>query len=184
MEMPRSLSQHNVRDFGEPEFPPWLTDICPRQDFDRFWFRFKLDSYSNELSNEAIFRLQRARDNKRIITKAYVWTTLRNLVNDKGEELKKEPKTGVDLDQMPARESSNDDDANLTDFLVAEINKLDLRDRVIINLRRLHQMTYGQIANVVGFSESSARQECKQIIRILNAKYQKYCQDEHIAESV
>ena len=151
-------------------FPPWLAQIVTPDYFDRFWHRFGVGSESDDLSNKAIFRLDRARDNGRVITKSYIWVTLRHLAIDNYRKPHKEKSDENTIEQTPDLKASNYDDDPKTVLLKQLIQGLDLRDRVIINLRYKQKFTFDQIAMVIGFSESSARQECKRIEGALRAR--------------
>ena len=159
------------------KFPLWLEEILPVQSA-MSYVRNQSSNNSNvdDILNLALQRLNNSRCRGGQINKGYVFTTLRNLVLDRNKKLKSEcdkrSKSEESRLNRPSKEivskNSSDDKSK---WVFEAINQFDLRSRVIVKLRShpSHKFTFKEIGDIIGYSESTARMEFKNICKIIKS---------------
>ncbi|MBW7991914.1 MAG: sigma-70 family RNA polymerase sigma factor [Planctomycetes bacterium] len=160
------------------KFPLWLEDILPVQSAMSYVrSRSSRNSDVDDILNLALERLRKSRCRGVQINKGYVFTTLRNLVIDRNKKLKSERDKRSESEESrlhrPSKEivSKNSNDDEKSKWVFEAINQFDLRGRVIVKLRchPLYKFTFKEIGDIIGYSESTARTEFKNIREIIKS---------------
>jgi RNA polymerase sigma factor (sigma-70 family) len=163
------LKSHEVLVY---EFQKWIEHLIPVRSVIRF---IKSRGFHNEVPDicaKYCIKLDQVKKQVDSITKSYARKTLSNLVKDeyrqiaidrqKKDDLQRESSNGVadSIQGSIEQEEEKEKILKLVEFAISQL-RLGLRERVIIKLYTYpqHQFTFKEIANIVGYSESTARVE-------------------------
>lgn len=173
------MDDHQNRSVNaDGEFAPWLEQILPRRRALRYIRSRGGHLWAEDICQDVSTKLAKQYENGKDITASYVFTSLRNMVTDyhrrkkareraeekrarKQEEIKqKEPLKGL-IEELRQERQEN----RLYTRVVRHIDKLDLKQRVILKLRtnRGYKFTFAQIADIIGYSESAVRIKYRQL---------------------
>ena len=159
-----------------PQFPLWLEGIVPAKSAIYYINCKGFRNDVEEILATACQRLDNAKKQGKQISKHYVFVTLRNLVIDtyrkQKSERKKKERLKSQAKNIPKKKSIVEAGENeiVMELVDKAIEGLDLRKRVITKLRchPSRKFTFKEIGNIIGYSESTAREEFKSICKIID----------------
>ncbi len=135
-----------------------------RQSLCRIALRFRLSAHDAEdIVQEAMLRLCAARSNGAAVLDdaAFARRTAANLAI---ERIRREKRRAARLDQI-ARFAQRDGEDNATPAdvqrLYDAIARLPARQSAVITLRKLMELEYAEIGEILGISEEACRSHCK-----------------------
>ena len=186
--MATSESNGQSNSFEPPiyKFPPWLEDIIPLSDVVS---RIKKKGLVNDVADicaDYYIRMEQAKKLVDNITVGYAYEILDNLIYDTYRKIESELKKGkgkqIISPQVAADPTENiikkEEEEKRIRLVELAINKLGLglREQVIIRLKvyrpqkfnRPQKFTFKEIANIVGFSESTVRVEYNTYFAFIN----------------
>jgi RNA polymerase sigma factor (sigma-70 family) len=159
------------------QFPLWLEEIVPVNHAISYINRGEIRDNVDDILSVAYHRLDNARKKGRQINKSYVFVTLRNLNIDRyrkqQSERKKEEVARLQSKVYAKEKTVTESDYTemAAEFANEAMETLDLRKRVIAKLRcnPSRKFTFKEIGNIIGYSESTAREEFKNIRKVIEA---------------
>jgi len=160
------------------EFQPWLESIAPVNKVSFYIIRSGHEAYLYDLLYTINMRLENARKRCKQINHGYVFVTVRNIVIDKHRELKRKRTKDAKLrsrlaEIAPKKRTILDDLAGAEKerhaLIYKAIDILNLRKRIVVKLRLDpdYKFTFKKIGELIGYSESTAREEFKISCRII-----------------
>ena len=160
-----------------PQFPLWLEEIVPIKSAISYINRKGFRDDVADILAVACQRLDNAKEQGKQISKPYIFVTLRNLAYDtyrkQESERKKKEKLKSQAKKNPEKKSiiTDSEDEIVIDLINEAIKELDLRRRVITKLRchSSHKFTFKEIGSIIGYSESTAREEFKSVCKIIKS---------------
>jgi len=193
----KSSTNLSVGDVDYACFAPWLEEILPTCKARSYIFKSGQGNYCDDIIQTVSMRMDNARQRGTAdIRQAYVFTAVVNLVRDRirrsqayQRKIEREKEKQLAEPQRCRRETLLDNILKDEDFrrqnqsptqlIEKHIDSFDLRTRVALKLKHLQdcKLTFGQIAEIIGYSESTARQEYKKARGHLERCLRKYIQD-------
>jgi RNA polymerase sigma factor (sigma-70 family) len=174
------MAEQNQNPEDAGKFEPWLENILPRRVAIRYLYSRGAGKNAEDICQDVSQKIARHRKKNKHITAGYIWISLRNMANDYcrrekaliNKHKRYEQKQKKQKQKDPLRTVFKDLDKSarankLYDKVVELINNLDLKKRTILKLRNheIHTFTFSQIADIIGYSESSVRITYHQIER-------------------
>jgi DNA-directed RNA polymerase specialized sigma24 family protein len=169
-------------------YPLWAEDILPYNQACGYISKKGRRENRHAILNTVLERLDRARQKPgRKINKSYVFVALRNAVTDCWRKESKQPASNEFTENSDAAESQTCDDPikylknhqDLLNSILIEMGRLDVRSRVLVKLKchESYRFTFKELADIVGYSESTARMEYNKYIQIIRG----ICKDKETA---
>lgn len=166
-----------------PEFPPWLNDIISIKSAVNRLCKWGFERHVDDICSTFVVNMERAMGRNKKISIAYALKSLRNLGIDYWRKEKSEQKKAERASRHLEKEMLAEQKLTLLEQLAHAEDRglldkvlnacgLPLRDRVIVKLRcnDIHKFTYGEIGNIVAYSEATARTEFKRISEYIESK--------------
>ena len=166
----------------QPEYVP-KSDQCAPISYEyakRFLMTKGLGNYADDMFQQMVLRLDRAKRRGTRVDKRYAFRTLRNLARSKLRKLGRQREIEAILRASPEAQKRQRDDPQemasqkeILEMVERVLEGLDVRERVIFKLRACdshHIYTFGKIAGIVGFSESLVRTKYNMVLRIIEGR--------------